>query len=250
MKNTATAIAVFFVAGAANSAPVDLSTWLAEGPGNWSLAGDNNSVFQSLNGNPTVFHNNTASSQNKALSGTITVETTADDDYIGFVLGYNAGDLLNAAADYLLIDWKQANQGSFGCNADVGLSISHVSGALGNNAGAWCHDPAGNVTELARASTLGSTGWLDNTTYSFDLIFTGSLVEVKVNGVTEISLAGSFADGGFGFYNYSQQGVRYAGIGEEVVVDPPSPVPLPAALPMLGAALGLLAAAAARRRRA
>ncbi|MCB1343230.1 MAG: hypothetical protein KDK24_19610 [Pseudooceanicola sp.] len=248
-----TSAAVIFPA-IANAAAVDLSSWAgAEGDAgqfNWVIAGDNNSVLQTVNGNPTVFHNG-VNSQGNALSGTIEVQTTGDDDFIGFVLGYKAGDLKSATADYLLIDWKQLNQGSFGCNADVGLSISRVSGTLGNDSGAWCHEVGSNVTELQRGTTLGSTGWQDNTIYNFEIVFTAALVEVKVNGVKELSVAGSFADGSFGFYNYSQSTVRYGALQEDVLPDPdpdPNVVPLPASLPMLAAGLGLVGLVARRRR--
>lgn len=223
---------------AAMAAPVNLDSWLAEGPGNWLIAPDDESVRQTKNGDPTVFHNN-ENSQGNSLSGTIAVETKGDDDFIGFVLGYNPGDLSNAAADYILIDWKQGTQDFFGEPAWEGLAISRVTGPLGDSSGAWWHDPDDGVTELARATTLGSTGWEDNTVYTFDLTFRSDLIEVFVNGNKELSVAGSFNDGSFGFYNYSQASVRYAGIQEAEL--PPAPaVPLPAAMPLMLAGLGAL----------
>jgi hypothetical protein len=212
--------------------PVDLSSWKANGNGNWVLQSGNNAVQQGINGAPTVFHNN-KNSQGTALSGQITVKTTSDDDYIGFVLGYNNNDLTNSSADYLLIDWKQGDQSYYGAG-QKGLAISQVSGVLGDNSGAWAHDPSNSVTELARATNLGDTGWLDNTTYDFDITFTSSLVEVFVNGIKELSIAGAFSNGSFGFYNYSQQNVLYAGIEE---VNVPSAVPVPAAAFMFAPAL-------------
>ncbi|WP_417511295.1 PEP-CTERM sorting domain-containing protein [Methylophaga sp.] len=212
--------------------PVDLSSWKANGPGIWNLQSGNNAVKQTLNDAPTVFHNN-KNSQGTALSGQIQVQTYGDDDYIGFVLGYNDGDLNNSSAEYLVIDWKQGNQTYYGAGKK-GLAISSVTGKLGDNSGAWSHDPANNVTELARATNLGDTGWEDWTTIEFDITFTSSLVEVFVNDVKELSITGSFNDGAFGFYNYSQANVLYAGIEE---VDLPSAVPVPGALLMFAPAL-------------
>ncbi|PCJ23430.1 MAG: PEP-CTERM sorting domain-containing protein [SAR86 cluster bacterium] len=215
-------VIVGFVAVSANATPVDLSSWTAEGPGAWSLLSGNTAVRQSVNTNPSVFYNG-ADSQGLQLSGEITVQTSGDDDFIGFVLGYSSGDLANSSADYMLIDWKQADQNYSNWGVGLaGLSISHVSGALGPNSGAWSHNPANNVTELQRATNLGSTGWTDNQTYSFELVFTSNLIEVYVDNVKEISLSGSFNNGSFGFYNFSQSQVLYAGI-EEAVAQVPEP---------------------------
>lgn len=238
--------AAFSSLAVAQASPVDLSTWMDTPGGTWNVAADNNSVLQGTNGNPTIFYSGT-NDKGKSLSGTITVETSGDDDFVGFVLGFNSGDDTSASADYILIDWKRADQGGyFGCVATDGLSISQVSGPIADNSGAWCHDPANNVTELARAATLGSTGWTPYQTYDFDLTFTDHLIEVFVDGALELSIAGSFADGSFGFYNYSQATVRYAGLQEDVL-PPPSEVPLPAALPLMLAGLGGLGALSRRK---
>ena len=42
------------------------------------------------------------------LEGQFKVKTTFDDDFIGFVIGYNNNDYVSGSADYILIDWKQA----------------------------------------------------------------------------------------------------------------------------------------------
>ena len=235
--------AAILAPGLALAMPVDLTDWLAEGAGNWNRAADNNSVTQTLNNNPTVFHNN-IDSQGQALSGTIRVNTTSDDDFIGFVLGYKAGDLTNPDADYILIDWKQGNQNYHNCLGAAGLAISRVTGVLGDNSGAWCHDPANNVTELQRAANLGSTGWGNLTTHTFDLEFTSTAIRVFVDGEKELDISGSFGNGSFGFYNYSQANVTYAGLTQQQLPPEPDPapetgvVPAPAAAPLLLAGLG------------
>jgi len=230
--------AAFLLSGVAMADAVDLSSWSDTSGGNWTVQGTgNDSVYQSVNGTPTIFHNN-LDSQGLALSGEITVQTTSDDDFIGFVLGYNTGDLTNASADYMLIDWKQGNQTAYSAYGAAGLAISHVEGVLGTT-DAWGH--SGNVTQIARANNLGSTGWIDNQTYSFDLIFTESLIKVFVDGVEELSILAqtlgleSFNNGSFGFYNFSQGSVLYAGIEENIA--PPAVVPVPAAAFLFAPAL-------------
>lgn len=244
----AAAAALFATQASAAPVPVDLSTWTIDGNGNWTLAPDNNSAFQSLNSAPTVIHNG-MNSQGTALAGTITVEETGgDDDFIGFVLGYTQGDIGgNADTDYILVDWKQGTQNGY----EAGLAISRVTGAIqtcgtctGSNA--WQHE--GNVELLARATNLGYTGWTDNTTYNFKIEYTSSNIKVFVNEVLELNIFGVFADGAFGFYNYSQPRVRYAGITEEVL--PPSEVPIPAALPLLLSGVGALGFFSRKKRKA
>ncbi|MCG2841861.1 PEPxxWA-CTERM sorting domain-containing protein [Sandaracinobacter sp. RS1-74] len=239
------------MAAPAFAAPVDLSDWTQEGGGNWVLSADRNSVEQTWNVVPGVFYG-PGNAQGKKLSGTIKVNTSSDDDMIGFVLGYDAGEI-NAGpggADFLLIDWKQYDQGGFyGGTAKAGLAISHVTRGLTDDAGAWLHNPDFGVTELARGATLGSTGWVDYQEYSFDLEFTASNVKVYVNGILELDVDGSFTDGAFGFYNYSQQNVIYAGIREDVLPPDPTPgVPEPATWAMLILGFGAVGLSARRRR--
>lgn len=51
----------------------------------------NDSVLQTTNGNPTVFFEAGSNTQGTALAGQITPNSNWDDDFIGFVLGYQSG---------------------------------------------------------------------------------------------------------------------------------------------------------------
>jgi len=245
----------FIVPALSAAAPVDLSTWTAEsypavsgfGAGVWTVSGDGSSVFQSVNGQPTMFYSD-FNAINTEVTGTINV-SGSDNDYIGFALGFSPGDSSNADADYLLLDWKRGTQSfNFGAPSDItpgstalaGLAVSRVTG-LPTADEFWGHvdfteNPAGGVTELARANTLGSTGWLTSTDYDFTFVFQSNRLQVFVDGVSEIDIAGSFNDGRLAFYNFSQAGVTYSAF-----TTMPAPVPVPGALLLFSSGLlGLL----------
>lgn len=157
----------------------------------------------------------------------VAVETTGDDDFIGFALGFNPGDATNSSADYLLVDWKQGNQsfnfGSPSCTpgslAPRGLAVSRVTG-IPTADEFWGHvdfnsptcSPLGaGLSQLARATTLGRTGWGDNQENTFAFEFNATSLKVFVNDVLQIDISGSFSDGRLAFYNFSQGAVRYSG---------------------------------------
>jgi len=202
---------------------VDLSLWTEEsfGLATWTVQEGGISVFQSQNGAPTFFYS-PFDAFNTQIVGQITVETAGDDDFVGFALGFQSGDVTNPDADYLLIDWKQLDQTfNFGGNsspggfAGKGLAVSRVTGVPDQDE-FWQHadldqNNSGAVTELARGINLGQTGWNDNQTYEFEFVFTESNLKVFVDGVLEIDIEGDFSDGRIAFYNFSQTNVRYAG---------------------------------------
>ncbi|MBP8300997.1 MAG: hypothetical protein KA020_11565 [Planctomycetes bacterium] len=211
--------------------PINLSPWSAESyqavsgfpNGSWTPANGGLSVTQSNNGQPTLFYSD-FDLYNLRIEGQITV-TGSDDDFAGFALGFRPQDTTNLNADYLLLDWKRATQTSNfgapsctgGSTAQRGLALSRVQGLpaadefwghVDLNA-APCSTPNDRVTELQRGATLGTVGWVRNQTYTFRIDYTPNRVVVHVDGVLQIDVSGTFANGRIAFYNFSQAGVVY-----------------------------------------
>ncbi|MBU3068682.1 hypothetical protein KOI40_02560 [Aestuariicella sp. G3-2] len=228
---------------------VDLNTWQSDTPSNWSQTSNGAHVI--TNADPSALFSG-SNNLNSVLSGRFGVMDFNDDDFIGFALGLQPGELTSTSADYWLIDWKQRTQ-SFGSQLfPQGLSISHVTnGSNGNNA-AWSHGVG--FEELQRGTNLGSTGWSDNVWYDFSLSYTADLIQFSINGLTEISLTASeagvtgFGGGSFGLYANSQQNASFADLSlTQLPGSQATAVPSPATHVLMG--LGLLSLAAFRKKR-
>jgi len=226
MLKAAVAGLVLSVSGFSNAALIDLSSWAGTSGGNWVVDGTNTSVLQTNNGQPTYFLSDT-NYINTLFDGTFGVETTSDDDFIGFVFGYNN------SSDFLLFDWKQANQST----ASSGFTLSKITGT---DVDFWSHTGS-DITVLA-TDYVGNNGWADNTIYDFTLDFTTTGISIDIDSINIFNVAGTFNTGKFGFYNYSQSNVRYTGFEE--AISPTLDVPEPSTLAIF--ALGIMGLAARR----
>jgi len=172
----------------------------------WTLSSDGQTLTQSLNALPAVYVS-TLPAVGVSMTFELTVNTTSDDDFIGWAIGYDAGENTSASADWLLFDWKQTDQNWEGNDGWAGLRMYRVTGAIEDSYEMWGHTDS--VSEIAQAISLGSTGWADNTTYTVQVDYSTTQVDVYVDGSLEFSELGSWPTGNFGFYSLSQPSTEY-----------------------------------------
>jgi HEAT repeat protein/tetratricopeptide (TPR) repeat protein len=222
------------LASRAGRQAVDLRSWQQQGPrdnGKWQLAGDGTSVVQTVNGAPTFFVG-PASVIDTTLRGRFKVEDRSDDDFIGFVFGYQAplGETtkVELPCDFFLFDWKAADQES----AREGFALTHVQGDMrivDETSTPWWNHQSTHSFKVLATDYGKDKGWKPGVEYEFELDYRADRIRITVAGTTIFDLknpAASNPPGRFGFYNFSQAGVRYSGF----TLQP---------LPMAGAVLDL-----------
>jgi len=256
---------LYATAAGAVPVPLDLNTWNQQGAsanGVWTVSAGGTSVTQSINGDPTFFVS-PGDFSNIAINGNFLVNASSDDDYMGFVFGYQsplAGDP-NDDYEFFLFDWKKSDQSEADGLASEGFNLSRVSGQVSGFSPFWAHDDATAPDadfDVIDTDYGPTRGWVAGVSYAFTLLYEDDRIRIDIAGGTgdfaggetifDISPADvpgltEFAAGRFGFYNYSQSNVTYQGFTEDVL--PPDDLPEPGMLGLLG--LGLFGLVVARR---
>lgn len=211
----------------AQAALLDLSSWTeltldlpgGQSSGNWILSNGGTTVTQGINADPSFYLNN-LNQTNYSIDGTWSVQTSSDDDFMGFVFGYQN------ASHFYIMDWKQTDQtivAEYGGTALEGFSVKKIAA---NSAGDlalpdfWLSSGATHSTILdSHYST--TSGWVDFAEYDFHLDFAPGEFSIIVKDAADTELWNTtiqdnmYPSGQFGFYNFSQASVRYSGFTQE-----------------------------------
>lgn len=216
---------------------IDLRTWRKEGApanSNWVVSLYGTFVRQTINGFPAFFVS-PETFINTTINGKLKVEDTIDNDFIGFVFGYQSpiaaiGDAVNNY-NFLLFDWKKSNYHNGALDgANEGFALTKVNGIFPTYndefASFWQHTESSKFDLLATDYGTGK-GWRPYQDYDFTLLYQTNRIKIDINGNTIFDISGKFEPGHFGFYNYSQSNVRYSGFTQQET-PPAKPVPEPA----------------------
>jgi hypothetical protein len=167
-------------------------------------------AIQTANGLPSAYLNDIVL-ENTVVTGRFSVQTASDDDYIGFVFGWQDKE------HFYLVRWKQARQSYCGGIAEKGVSLVAVSSAtpLDKCADFWASVGTARVSVLTPPSE-NPEGWVDRIVYEFTLSHKPGDIKIEIRDVVAnklvakmSSLDATYPRGKFGFYNHSQSDVRY-----------------------------------------
>ena len=259
MKKIWLSLLLFGTSSFAQAAPVDLTSWTpltlnfpgAQPAGTWTLGGGNTFVTQTTNADPSMYLNNLNQTDYTIEGSWEVLSGAGDDDFMGFVFGYQ-----NSSSFYLF-DWKKTAQPFYSAANVEGMTIKLYDGSGTDGlVDLSLREFWENTTDFDDMSILatnhsGTAGWGHGISYDFKLVFNvvaGEFTIVVKQGATELwnvtVVDSTFTAGQFGFYNFSQQNVKYAGFTQEggVIVDTPEP----GMLGLLG--FGLLGLYSLRRR--
>jgi cysteine-rich repeat protein len=212
-----------------------------DAPANWILDADNRGVRETTNSHAAVYTTILPADVGEIVFDA-RVETTNDNDFWGWTIGYDVGELSATSTpvgtDFLFFSWKQGQQTSNGADRHSGLGLTRVTGT-GSAANYWLGS-GGNLTMIAESTNYpidealangeSTNGWDDNRWYRVNMIVTGTRVRVWVregntmntsnpanrgfpalNRTThlEFDVTTAVPSGNFGLYAFSQPDLRF-----------------------------------------
>jgi RHS repeat-associated protein len=193
---------------------IDLSRWtyiqlenLGQGPANWVLSQSNPVAVQTLNADPSVLLGDFSMFRDR-IQGNFQVNSTDDDDFIGFVFGFQN------TSNFYLFDWKEVDQSVGADFGERGMSVKVVTGPTPDT---WTTFATNSLIHTIYHNTIP---WQPFTNYQFTLDFQPGDFTITVNNGTNVLSTihlndTTYPNGKFGFYNSSQDSVRYSGFTEQ-----------------------------------
>ena len=161
--------------------------------GIWTVSDDNKTVYQSVNVCSPDYFISSDNRSNYLLRSTIQVDQ-GDNDDIGFVLGWVDQN------NFILFRW------------DMG-GIASWAGFPGSRSLEYYSDG------IRRNLFSDGTQWVKDKTYQIEVSYTDNTTTLYIDNSTifnlnasQFSFLSKFPEGKFGFYNYSQGGVRYGNV--------------------------------------
>jgi len=177
----------------------------SEGATNFALSDNDQVATATNNADPGVYNTTLPVSTVPLIMSVRVLNTDADDDWVGFTIGFKEGDFNNPNADYLMFDWKKFNQ----LGGSQGTKLNRVTG-LYNASDFWDHN--GTVSVLQQGVNFGNTGWADSQLYTLKVDYSDpTRILIYINDQLEIDYSdpNGLPQGNFGFYAHSQIGAQF-----------------------------------------
>ncbi len=190
--------------------PVDFREWNVEGePSAWTFSADGRTLSNGSNQNGLAYVTYPGSVAAVEIRGTMSVQSTADDDMIGGTFGLTQpqtanGDPVRSASSVTWV-WKQSTSG-----APEGFTLSRFEDAPlipGDIVPLYWED--GEGVELLDSDLSAGTGWTNFTRYDYRARYTPTEIEIWIDDVLVLSAEGVFPAGMFGPATISQVGATF-----------------------------------------
>lgn len=145
--------------------------------------------------------------ENAKITGTMIVNPPVDDDdFIGFVWGWQSPD------QYYMLHWKQAAQNIGGCNSAAGITVKLVDRTVPYVAGDFtCNTDTTNATVLLTPAETTMAGWVHGVQYGVELLYAADQTEITITNLGNnmvvanfVMMDSTYPSGQFGTYDYSQ----------------------------------------------
>ncbi|NJK31905.1 MAG: hypothetical protein HC927_05535 [Deltaproteobacteria bacterium] len=171
-----------------------------------SFANMGTTTCTTANSDPTAYVCPTVH-ENAKITGTMVVNPPADDDdYIGFVWGWQNPD------QYYLLHWKQAAQNIGGCNSAAGITVKLVDRVQPYAGGDFtCNVDTPNTTVLLTPAETTTVGWQHGVQYGVEILYANDQTEITITDLGNnmvvadfVIMDSTYPSGQFGTYDYSQ----------------------------------------------